>query len=242
LADAVGADYYALASRQFLGADVDVLETYQGGLDELERIIEEQQRIAGSIHPGASIDQARAWLSADPTRQLHGTAALHAWMQHLADDTMQDMKQHFFIPEPMDRIEALIAPTQDGGVYYAGPSEDVSRPGRMWWSVPAGEDTFTTWAETTTVFHEGVPGHHLQVATATYRRELLNKWRRSVCWTSGHGEGWALYAEKLMQELGYLSDPGDHMGMLDMQRMRAARVVFDIGVHLELEVPERWGT
>ena len=115
-------------------------------------------------------------------------------------------------------------------------------PGRMWWSVPAGEDTFTTWAETTTVYHEGVPGHHLQVATATYRRELLNKWRRNVCWTSGHGEGWALYAEKLMQELGYLNDPGDHMGMLDMQRMRAARVVFDIGVHLELEVPERWGS
>ena len=105
-----------------------------------------------------------------------------------------------------------------------------------------GEDTFTTWAETTTVYHEGVPGHHLQVATATYRRELLNKWRRNVCWTSGHGEGWALYAEKLMQELGYLTDPGDHMGMLDMQRMRAARVVFDIGVHLELEVPERWGS
>ena len=45
-----------------------------------------------------------------------------------------------------------------------------------------------------------------------------------------------------MQELGYLKDPGDHMGMLDMQRMRAARVVFDIGVHLELEVPERWGS
>ena len=106
---------------------------------------------------------------------------------------------------------------------------------------PPGEDTFTTWAETTTVYHEGVPGHHLQVATATYRRELLNKWRRNVCWTSGHGEGWALYAEKLMQELGYLKDPGDHMGMLDMQRMRAARVVFDIGVHLELEVPGALG-
>jgi uncharacterized protein (DUF885 family) len=142
----------------------------------------------------------------------------------------------------MKTLECRIAPTDEGGIYYTGPSEDFSRPGRMWWSVPAGEDTFTTWAETTTVYHEGVPGHHLQVATATYRRELLNKWRRSVCWTSGHGEGWALYAEKLMQELGYLSDPGDHMGMLDMQRMRAARVVFDIGVHLELEVPGRWGS
>ncbi len=149
---------------------------------------------------------------------------------------------HFDIPDVMKTLECRIAPTDEGGIYYTGPSDDFSRPGRMWWSVAAGEDTFTTWAETTTVYHEGVPGHHLQVATATYRRELLNKWRRNVCWTSGHGEGWALYAEKLMQELGYLKDPGDHMGMLDMQRMRAARVVFDIGVHLELEVPDRWGS
>src|SRR5699024_12441239 len=68
LADAVGADYYELASRQFLGADVDLLETYQWGLDELERIIEEQQRIAGSIQPCAIIDQARSSSAADPTR------------------------------------------------------------------------------------------------------------------------------------------------------------------------------
>ena len=164
-------------------------------------------------------------------------------MQELSDRAVADLAGvHFDIPDVMKTLECLIAPTDEGGIYYTGPSDDFSRPGRMWWSVPAGEDTFTTWAETTTVFHEGVPGHHLQVATATYRRELLNNWRRNVCWTSGHGEGWALYAEKLMQELGYLDDPGDHMGMLDMQRMRAARVVFDIGVHLELEIPERWGT
>jgi len=148
---------------------------------------------------------------------------------------------HFDIPDTMRRLECMIAPTQEGGIYYTGPSDDFSRPGRMWWSVPAGEDEFTTWAETTTVYHEGVPGHHLQVATATYRKDTLNNWRRNACWVSGHGEGWALYAERLMLDLGYLSDPGDHMGMLDMQRMRAARVVFDIGVHLELDMPERWG-
>src|SRR5699024_204062 len=165
LADAVGADYYALASRQFLGADVDLLETYQGGLDELERIIEEQQRIAGSIHPGASIDQARASLSAAPTRQLHGTAALQAWMQRLADATMQASKQDCSILSPVDHIEELIAPSQGGGVYYTGPSEEVSRPGRMWWSVPEGEAIFTTCQQTITVSHEGVPGHHLQIAT-----------------------------------------------------------------------------
>jgi len=241
LADAVGADYYALASRQFLGADVDLLETYHWGLEELERIIGEQQRIAESIRPGASIDQARDVLSADPTRQLHGTEALQVWMQSLADATIQDMKQHFSIPEPMDHIEALIAPTQDGGIYYTGPSEDFSRPGRMWWSVPEGEDTFTTWQQTTTVFHEGVPGHHLQIATTILNAEKLNTWRRHWLWVSGHGEGWALYAEELMHELGYLTDPGNYLGMLEAQRMRAARVVFDIGVHCGFNAPQSWG-
>ncbi|MDR6416156.1 DUF885 domain-containing protein [Pseudarthrobacter sulfonivorans] len=241
--DAVGRERYALASRSFLGAAVDLEETYAWGVQELDRLIAEQEDVAAAIKPGATIAEAKEVLNNDPARQLKGTDALKAWMQELSDKAVADLAGvHFDIPDVMKKLECLIAPTDEGGIYYTGPSDDFSRPGRMWWSVPAGEDTFTTWAETTTVFHEGVPGHHLQVATATYRRELLNKWRRNVCWTSGHGEGWALYAEKLMQELGYLSDPGDHMGMLDMQRMRAARVVFDIGVHLELEIPKRWGS
>ena len=241
--DAVGRERYALASRSFLGAAVDLEETYAWGVQELDRLISEQERVAEQIKPGASVEEAKEILDNDPSRQLKGTDALKAWMQELSDGAVADLADvHFDIPDVMKTLECLIAPTDEGGIYYTRPSDDFSRPGRMWWSVPAGEDTFTTWAETTTVYHEGVPGHHLQVATAVYRRELLNSWRRNVCWTSGHGEGWALYAEKLMQELGYLKDPGDHMGMLDMQRMRAARVVFDIGVHLELEVPERWGS
>ncbi|CAM3074229.1 hypothetical protein PSET11_02439 [Arthrobacter ulcerisalmonis] len=241
--DAVGRERYTLASRSFLGATVDLEETYAWGAAELDSLIQQQEQVAKRIKPGASIAEAKEILNNDPARQLKGTDALQAWMQELSDRAVAELAGvHFDIPDVMKTLECKIAPTDEGGIYYTGPSDDFSRPGRMWWSVPAGEDTFTTWAETTTVFHEGVPGHHLQVATATYRRELLNNWRRNACWTSGHGEGWALYAEKLMQELGYLSDPGDLMGMLDMQRMRAARVVFDIGVHLELDIPERWGS
>jgi len=102
----------------------------------------------------------------------------------------------------------------------------------MWWSVPVGVTEFNTWRETTTVYHEGVPGHHLQIGQAVYNRARLNTYRRQLAGTSGHAEGWALYAERLMEELGYLDDPGDRFGMLDGQRMRAARVVLDIGVHL----------
>src|SRR3712207_1117346 len=130
----------------------------------------------------------------------------------------------------MVRLECRIAPTQSGGIYYTAPSDDFSRPGRMWWSVPPAVTELNTWRAKTTVYHEGVPGHHLQIAQAVYSRVTLNRWRRPAWWVSGDGEGWALYAERLMAVLGFLDDPGDRLGMLDGQRMRAARVVVDIGV------------
>jgi uncharacterized protein (DUF885 family) len=134
----------------------------------------------------------------------------------------------------------VIAPTNDGGIYYTGPSDDWSRPGRMWWSVPDGVEVFSTWKEVTVVYHEGVPGHHLQISHAMADRQNLNRWQR-MSWVSGHGEGWALYAERLMGELGYLDDPGAYLGMLDSQQLLAAQVALDIGVHLELDVPRGTG-
>jgi uncharacterized protein (DUF885 family) len=236
--DAVGRERYTLGSRYFLGATVDLEETYAWGFEELKRIEDEMARVADKIVPGGSLEEAVASLEADPSRRIEGKEAFREWMQDLATRTLEDMAgTHFDIPEPVRRIECCIAPTSDGGIYYTGPSEDFTRPGRMWWAVPAGVESFATWREVTTVFHEGVPGHHLQVAQTAYRKEVLNRWQRLMCWVSGHGEGWALYAERLMDELGYLDDPADKLGMLDGQGFRAARVVVDIGMHLELEIP-----
>ena len=239
--DAVGRKAYSLHSRSFLGTTIDLDETYAWGVKELESIIARQREVAEEIEPGASIERAKQLLDEDPARQLHGTDELKAWMQKLADAAVENLAgSHFEIGGPMRRIECCIAPTNEGGIYYTGPSPDFSRPGRMWWSVPEGEDTFTTWRETSTVYHEGVPGHHLQIAIATALKGTMNSWRTNMLWVSGHGEGWALYAERLMEELGYLKDPGDRMGMLNAQRMRAARVVFDIGVHCEMPIPAEW--
>jgi uncharacterized protein (DUF885 family) len=242
--DGVGRDAYALHSRRFLGAAVDLDETYEWGLDELARMTSEQEAVARQVEPGADVARAIAVLDADPARQLEGTDALQRWMQQLSDRAVAELAgTHFDVPEPVRRLECRIAPTHDGGIYYTSPSDDFSRPGRMWWSVPEGVTRFGTWRETTTVFHEGVPGHHLQLGQAVYNSALLNTWRRQLAGTSGHAEGWALYAERLMDELGWLSDPGDRLGMLDGQRMRAARVVLDIGVHLGKTFPgstETW--
>ena len=239
--DAVGREIYALASRDFLGAVVDLDETYEWGIEELARMTAEQESIAREIKPGATVAEAIEFLDQDVNRKLHGTDALQKWMQETSDRAVDELSRvHFDIPAEVRRLECMIAPTQEGGIYYTPPTDDFSRAGRMWWSVPEGVTEFDTWRELTTVYHEGVPGHHLQIGQAVYNKALLNTWRRNAG-TSGHAEGWALYAERLMEQLGYLDDPADRLGMLDGQRMRAARVVLDIGVHLEKPLPDGSG-
>ncbi|HEY5015194.1 MAG TPA: DUF885 domain-containing protein, partial [Streptosporangiaceae bacterium] len=246
--DACGPEVYGRASRHYLGAAVDLREAYAWSWEELARQRAEMARVSSLVRPGATVQEAVAILDEDPARRVAGRENFRAWMQEQAERTIAELDgTHFDIPRPAQRIEAEIAPTNDGGIWYTGPSDDWSRPGRMWWSVPDGVETFATWKEVTVVYHEGVPGHHLQVSHALANTESLNRWQR-MSWVSGHGEGWALYAERLMGELGYLDDPGAYLGMLDSQQLLACQVTLDIGVHLELDVPpgtgwregERW--
>ena len=131
----------------------------------------------------------------------------------------------------------MIAPPGGAAaMYYTGPSEDFSRPGRTWYPT-MGKTRFPLWREVSICYHEGVPGHHLQVAQVRYLSDRLNRFQRLAGFTSGHGEGWALYAERLMGELGYLDNPAFELGMLSAQAMRAVRVIVDIGMHLELAIP-----
>ncbi len=240
--DACGPEVYARASRYFLGAAVDLAEAYAWSWEEIARLRAEQARVSSLIQPGAVLEEAVAILDQDPARRIEGREHFRAWMQELAERSISELHGTYFdIPEPAHRIEAMIAPTNDGGIYYTGPSEDWSRPGRIWWSVPEGLDTFSTWTEVTTVYHEGVPGHHLQKSQTVAEQENLNRWQRLMCWVAGHGEGWALYSERLVGELEYLGDPGKYLGMLDGQLLCAAQVTLDIGVHQELEIPKGTG-
>jgi uncharacterized protein (DUF885 family) len=240
--DACGPEVYGRASRYFLGAAVDLREAYAWSWEEIARVRAELARVASLIKPGATREEAVTILDGDPARRIEGRENFRAWMQELAERALWQLHgTHFDVPEPARRIEAMIAPTDGGGIYYSKPSEDWSRSGRMWWSVPEGIDTFATWKEVTIVYHEGVPGHHLQISQTIADQGNLNRWQRQMGWVSGHGEGWALYAERLMGELGYLGDPGAHLGMLDGQLLAAAQVALDIGLHLELEIPKGTG-
>jgi uncharacterized protein (DUF885 family) len=121
------------------------------------------------------------------------------------------------------------------------PSEDFARPGQVWWTLPDGR--LPTWHVPSTMYHEGAPGHHLQQGMTVCNAARLNRFQRVATeWSfSGHVEGWGLYAERLMGELGFYTDPAHYLGMLTQQQFRAARIVLDIGLHLELEIPRGGG-
>ena len=248
--DAVGEQRYQLWSRFFTGSALDLREAYEWGWQEFAAIEADMKRVADRIKPGAGLAEAAAALDAEARYRVRGQQEFESWMQHLADQALVDLRDtHFDIPDEVMKLECRIAPPGGGvGAYYTGPTDDFSRPGRMWWSIPADREEFPTWREVSTVYHEGVPGHHLQIATSIHQGQRLNKFQRLMCFVSGYAEGWALYAERLMRELGYLEDDGNLFGMLNDQLFRAARVVVDIGMHLELEIPagtgfhegERW--
>ena len=236
--DPVGAERYSRRARAFTGMTLDLDETYRWGWDELHRIEHAMGEVAERILPGEGVDVVIEHLDAAPARAIEGADALRQWLQDLMDRTVAELDDvHFDIPEPVQRVEAMIAPPGGAAaMYYTPPSEDFSRPGRTWYPT-LGKTRFPLWKEVSICYHEGVPGHHLQVGQVLYLADELTRFQRSLAWSSGHGEGWALYAERLMGELGYLDDPGDEMGMLAAQAMRAMRVVVDIGLHLELPVP-----
>ena len=157
--DAVGRELYALQSRRFLGATIDLDETYEWGVEELARMVAEQESIAHEIKAGACVEEAVAFLDGDPSRKLHGTDALQRWMQETSDRAVAELGEtHFDIPEPIRTLECMIAPTKEGGIYYTGPTDDFSRPGRMWWSVPEGVDRVRHLARAHDRLPRGRPG------------------------------------------------------------------------------------
>jgi len=198
--------------------------------------------VGALILPGEPLRAVINFLEHDETRMAVGADALQRFLQNLMDRTIADLNGvHFDIPAPVQTVEAMIAPPGGAAaMYYTPPAEDFSRPGRTWY--PVHDRThFPLWHEVTTCYHEGVPGHHLQCGQVIYLADQLNRFQRTLAWTSGHGEGWALYAERLMGELGYLEDPAYELGMLAAQAFRAARIVVDIGLHCDYPIPAHIG-
>ena len=240
--DAVGRDRYALAARRWTGSDLGagqgLEEAYAWGWSEHRRILAEQRAAAEQVLPGATPAQARHRLE-EHGEAVEGVEAIRERLQAMMDDAIAELDgTHFDIAGPIRRVEAMIAPPGSAAApYYTRPSQDFSRPGRTWLPTQ-GRTRFPLWELVSTWYHEGVPGHHLQLAQWTYVSGQLSVYQTSIGQVSANAEGWALYAERLMDELGYFTDPAHRLGFLDEQQLRAVRVVIDIGMHLGLPVPD----
>ncbi|CAB4642053.1 MAG: DUF885 family protein [Actinobacteria bacterium] len=232
--DAVGAERYAAWARYYTGADLDLRATYEWGLADLAQITERMWRVAAKIKPDAkTLREVADYLDNAPEYKIHGKDAI---IKKLLDFTQAAVTQldgtHFDIDERMKFCDARIAPEGSASApYYMSPSEDMSRPGTTWLPL-LGKDEVSWWHLASTWYHEAVPGHHLQVATSVLERGRLSSFQRFGAWISGYGEGWALYAERFMDDLGAFDEPGIEMGFLSAQALRATRIVIDIGMHL----------
>ncbi len=232
--DAFGAERYAVWARYFTGAKLDLRATYEWGMADLKAINERMWAIAEQIKPGAkTLREVADFLDHDPKYVIKGEGNVVKYLQDFTDAAIKQMDGEFF--EIDDRIkicEARLAPEGSASApYYNGPSEDLSRPGTTW--IPMlGKDEVSSWHLVSTWYHEAVPGHHLQIGTVAIEKERLSRFQRTAATISGYSEGWALYAERFMNELGAFDEPGIEMGYLSAQALRAARIIVDIGMHL----------
>jgi uncharacterized protein (DUF885 family) len=238
--DGVGEERYLAGARRWNGARLDLAETYEWGWAQYRQILADMRAEAEAILPGSTPTQAMSYLDSHG-EVIHGVDAVRDRLQRLMDEAMTSLAgTHFDLADPIRVVEARIAPPGSAAApYYTGPSQDFSRPGRTW--LPTlGKTTFPMWNLISTWYHEGVPGHHLQIAQWRYLAEQLSLYQTSLGGVSACSEGWALYAERLMDELGFLAAPGARMGYLDAQLMRAIRVIVDIGMHMQLPVAPDW--
>ncbi len=231
--DGVGEERYKMWARHFTGADLDLRDTYEWGIDQLNTINERMWVAAKKLYPDAkTLREVADRLDNDPRYTVEGEEELLKRLREFIAKAVERLDgKEFDIDPRIKNCEARLAPEGSASAaYYMGPSEDLSRPGTTWFPT-MGRKVFGWWNIVSTWYHEAVPGHHLQVATTKINTDRLNRFQRNRVWVSGYGEGWALYAERLMDELGAFEDPGYEMGYLSAQGLRAARIVVDIGMH-----------
>ncbi|MEY3408056.1 MAG: hypothetical protein RL038_1117 [Actinomycetota bacterium] len=236
--DGVGPERYEREIRRWTGAKVDAFALHEWGWQELTSIYQRMQQVAEKIAPGTTPAGISKVLDADERYVITGEAEILAFLRKITDTAIAELRDsHFKIDPKIEFCDIKIAPEGSASApYYMPPAEDFSRAGTTF--LPKlGTDKFHTWHLVSTWYHEAVPGHHLQMGATMLMDEQLSRFQRTVGWTSGYAEGWALYAERLMDELGYFSDSGFEMGFLSAQALRAARVVVDTGMHLGLKTP-----
>lgn len=225
-----GDAYYAFRIRQSTTMNKSAAEIHQIGLDEVKRDEAEMLAIAKKLG-FADIKSFNAALKTNPKEHpASKDALLDAYRGYIAQ--MQPKLPELFGTLPKAKLEVVPVPAfiekEQAPAYYQEGNVDGSRPGRVY--VNTYNATERSLAQVETVaYHEGVPGHHLQISIA---QELtgLPEFRKHSYYTA-YTEGWGLYSERLGKEIGFYQDPYSDYGRLQADTWRAIRLVIDTGVH-----------
>ena len=232
-----GEAFYQAMLEQFTTTTYTPEQVHQLGLAEVARIDAEMNALLVSqgLTEGTVAERMQA-LRTDPRFLLPNTAEgrdqLLARYREILDDMASRMPEYFKIIPPGElAVERVPESAEKGsaGAYYNPAAMDGSRPGTFYANLRDTSE-MPTWGMKTLSYHEGIPGHHFQIATA---RELkgLPFIRQQPIYTA-YAEGWALYAERLAAEIGlYQDDPFGDLGRLQAEMFRAVRLVVDTGLH-----------
>ncbi len=232
-----GAAYYAEALRQMTTTDYTPDQVHQLGLSEVARISTEMDALLKSqgLTTGTVGERVTA-LGRDPRYLMpntdEGRREFMARYQQILDEVNAKMPQ-YFRTVPTTHLAVVRVPEGQekgsSGAYYMQAAMDGSRPGTFFVNLrDLSEDP--TWSMKTLAYHEGIPGHHFQISTALNLKNL--PFIRQQTLYVAYAEGWALYAERLAAEIGmYKDDPLGDLGRLQLEQLRAARLVIDTGLH-----------
>ena len=230
-----GGAYYNTRLAQMTTTNLTADEIHQIGLDEIARIHGEMQAIMTQVGFEGTLQEFFTFMRTDP--QFYKPETEEGKAEYLAEavaaiETMKGDLPKLFntFPKADMEVKAVEAFREKsaGKAFYSRPAPDGSRPGIYYANLYTMADMPTYQLEAL-AFHEGIPGHHMQIAIAQ-ELEGIPSFRKFGGYTA-YSEGWGLYSELVPKELGYYSDPYSDFGRLAMEIWRAARLVVDTGIH-----------
>jgi uncharacterized protein (DUF885 family) len=224
---------YRAAVRHFATVDPGPQRIHALGLEQVARIRAEMQRIVDEHLPGETIERLMVRLNSEPRYTFRTREAVLEYARDALARARVKMPEAFGrLPRGEVEIRPYPAYREGSGTgEYVSSSEDGSRPGIYYVAVRDPQQRSVA-GQQSVLYHETYPGHHLQGAIALELGDRVHPLARYL-FNSGYGEGWALYAERLADELGLYTGPLDRLGMLSDQAARAARLVVDSGIHTE---------
>lgn len=243
--DGVGKTAYSFHAEEYTYKGINLQELYDSQLKEVAEIEAEMRKTAEEILPNySSFEEVITHLNNDPEYRINSKEKLTTKIQGFTDEAFTSLNgSQFTIPKELEKLHIFINEgTHSSAPYYIPPSEDFSRAGALYIPTMGSKTEFTVWRQLVISYHEGVPGHHLQRGLQMLHGERFTRYQKAIASHASYEEGWALYSEKLMADLGYFYDPGYRFGYLQARMLRSARVLIDIGLHTGMVNPngEKW--